>query len=111
MKIETNDDVIFLKEVYNTIILKTNEGKCLYLCMRDGGFEMSVDNKNWHIIHSDDDFAKPETLEEVDYLQGFINQFEENGELQELSNDDWTVSQFLEWLKLNNYKIIKNETI
>ena len=39
MKIETNDDVIFLKEVYNTIILKTNEGKCLYLCMRDGGFE------------------------------------------------------------------------
>ena len=59
MKIETNDNVIFLKEVYNTIILKTNEGKCLYLCMRDGGFEMSIDNKNWHIIHSDDDFAKP----------------------------------------------------
>jgi hypothetical protein len=59
MKIETNDDVIFLKEVYNTIILKTNEGKCLYLCMRDGGFEMSLDNKNWHIIHSDDDFTKP----------------------------------------------------
>ncbi len=59
MKIETNDGVIFLKEVYNTIILKTNEGKCLYLCMRDGGFEMSIDNKNWHIIHSDEDFAKP----------------------------------------------------
>jgi hypothetical protein len=62
MKIETNDDVIFLKEVYNTIILKTNEGKCLYLCMRDGGFEMSIDNKNWHIIHSDEDFAKPSAV-------------------------------------------------
>lgn len=49
--------------------------------------------------------------EQFDYLQGFINQFEEEGKLQELSNDDWTVSQFLEWLKLNNYKIIKNETI
>ena len=27
--------------------------------MRDGGFELSVDNKNWHIIHSDEDFSKP----------------------------------------------------
>jgi hypothetical protein len=49
--------------------------------------------------------------EQIDYLQGFIDQFEEEGAYQELSNDDWTVSQFLEWLKLNNYKIIKNETI
>jgi len=53
---------------------------------------------------------KQETLEEHNYLQGFINQFEENGEHQELSNDDWTVSQFLKWMKLNNFKIIKNET-
>jgi len=49
------------------------------------------------------------TLEEHNYLQGFINQFEEGGEHQELSNDDWTVSQFLEWMKLNNFVIIKNE--
>jgi hypothetical protein len=60
---------------------------------------------------------KQETLEEVaeryivehNYLQGFINQFEEEGEHQELSNDDWTVLRFLEWMKLNNFKIIKNE--
>jgi hypothetical protein len=51
-----------------------------------------------------------ETLEEHNYLQGFINQFEEEGEHQELSNDDWTVSQFLKWMKLNSFKIIKNET-
>jgi hypothetical protein len=52
---------------------------------------------------------KQETLEEHNYLQGFINQFEEEGEYQELSNDDWTVSQFLKWMKLNKFKIIKDE--
>jgi hypothetical protein len=41
------------------------------------------------------------------YLQGFINQFEEGGEHQELRNEDWTISQFLKWLKINNFKIIK----
>ena len=50
-----------------------------------------------------------ETLEEHNYLQGFINQFEEEGEYQELSNDDWTVSEFLKWMKLNKFKIIKDE--
>ena len=50
------------------------------------------------------------TLEEHNYLQGFINQFEEEGEHQELSNDDWTVSQFLKWVKLNNFVIIKMKT-
>ena len=43
--------------------------------------------------------------EEWDYLEGFINQF--IGEEAELSNDDWTVSDFLEWLKLNKFKIVK----
>ena len=47
--------------------------------------------------------------QEYDYLQGFINQFEENGANQELSNDDWTVSDFLIWLKLNNFNIIKTD--
>jgi len=46
--------------------------------------------------------------ESHNYLQGFINQFEEGGEHQELSNNDWTVSRFLEWLKHNNFKIIKD---
>jgi hypothetical protein len=62
-------------------------------------FKITV-NKDW--------FPKQETtLEEHNYLQGFINQFEEEGEHQELSNDDWTVSRFLEWMKLNNFKIVK----
>ena len=42
-----------------------------------------------------------------EYLENFINQFEKNHNLQELSNEDWTVSQFLKWLKINNFKIIK----
>jgi len=52
---------------------------------------------------------KQETLEEHNYLQGFINQFEEGGEHQEISNDDWTVSQFLKWMKINNFIIVKDE--
>ena len=46
-----------------------------------------------------------EPKQEWDYLEGFINQF--IGEEAELSNDDWTVSDFLEWLKLNKFKIVK----
>jgi len=69
------------------------------------------ENGNELFFDEEGKLIKEETLEEVDYLQGFINQFEENGEHQELSNDDWTVSQFLTWLKLNNYKIIKNKII
>ena len=49
-----------------------------------------------------------ETLEEHNYLPGFIKQFEEEGEHQELSNDDWTVSQFLKWLELNKFSIVKD---
>jgi hypothetical protein len=42
----------------------------------------------------------------TDYLQGFINQFGD-GELGELNPQEWDVLQFLKWLKLNNFKIIK----
>lgn len=45
---------------------------------------------------------------EPDYLQGFIDQFGD-GPLGELNPKDWTADQFLKWLKLNNYKIIKNK--
>jgi hypothetical protein len=46
--------------------------------------------------------------EEHNYLQGFINQFEEEGKHQELSNEDCTVSQFLKWLELNKFSIVKD---
>ncbi len=40
--------------------------------------------------------------EEAEYLEGFMRQFKE-----ELSDENWTVSSFLEWLNINKYKIIK----
>jgi hypothetical protein len=43
-----------------------------------------------------------------DYLQGFIDQFGD-GPLGELDPDEWTALDFLEWLKLNKYKITKDK--
>lgn len=43
-----------------------------------------------------------------DYLPGFIDQFGD-GPLGELNPDDWDALQFLRWLQLNNFKIIKND--
>jgi hypothetical protein len=43
---------------------------------------------------------------ERDYLQGFIDQFGD-GPLGELDPNEWTALDFLEWLKLNKYKIVK----
>jgi hypothetical protein len=42
-----------------------------------------------------------------DHLPGFIEQFKPGGDLQELVDDDWTVSSFLSWLSINRFKIIK----
>ena len=44
--------------------------------------------------------------DEHSYLQGFIDQFG-TGVLGELDPNEWDALQFLEWLKLNNYEIIK----
>ena len=42
MKIETKENQIILKEVYNSITLETREGKQLHICMRDMGFEVAT---------------------------------------------------------------------
>lgn len=47
-------------------------------------------------------YDEDEIIEDYNYLDGFIRQFKE-----ELSNEDWTVSRWLDWLKLNNFKIVK----
>ena len=56
MKIETKENQIILKEVYNSITLETSEGKQLHICMRDSGFEMKLDNGKWHMIEMESDF-------------------------------------------------------
>ena len=54
------------------------------------------------------EFCSNRTVEMLDdYLPGFIDQFGD-GPLGELNPDDWDALQFLRWLKLNNFKIIKN---
>lgn len=47
MKLEINEEgVIQLEEVYNSIVLKT-ENETFSICMRDGGFEFKY-NGQWY---------------------------------------------------------------
>ena len=56
MRIETIENQIVLKEIYNSITLETKEGKQLHICMRDYGYEMKLDDGNWHLITDEKDF-------------------------------------------------------
>ena len=58
MRIETIENQIVLKEIYNSITLETKEGKQLHICMRDYGYEMKLDDGNWHLITDEKDFKK-----------------------------------------------------
>ena len=63
MKIEFVDNQIVLKEVYNSITLETREGKQLHICMRDFGYEMKIDNGEWHLLTNEEDFkVKQQTI-------------------------------------------------
>ncbi len=62
--------------------------------------------------YCDEDFiegAKFVLENQENLLQNFINQFDENHELNELSDEDWKVSEFLKWLMLNGFKLVKGE--
>ena len=48
MKINTTDKgEILLTEVYSGILLKTNDGETIGICMRDSGFEFNY-NGDWY---------------------------------------------------------------
>ena len=48
MKIEVNEESeIVIKEVYNGVILQTNAGETLTMCMRDSGFEFMYGGKKY----------------------------------------------------------------
>jgi hypothetical protein len=55
MKIEVNEHgSIVLKEVYNSIILETEEGNKFAICMRDDTVEMTVAGSDmWHRANMD----------------------------------------------------------
>lgn len=44
--------------------------------------------------------------EQHDFLPGFINQFDPKE--GEINGEEWTAVQFLKWLELNKFKIIRN---
>ena len=47
MKVEIDEDGdIVLKEVFSGISLRTEEGNCLGVCMRDDTFEISMFKRN-----------------------------------------------------------------
>ena len=56
MKIETKDDQIIVKHIYNSITIETDEGKQLDICLRDRGYEMKLGNGKWHLITEETDF-------------------------------------------------------
>jgi len=58
MKIETKDDQIIVKQIYNSITIETDEGKQLHICLRDKGYEMKIDNGEWHLITNEEDFKQ-----------------------------------------------------
>jgi len=58
MKIETKDDQIIVKQVYNSITIETDEGKQLHICLRDKGYEMKIDDGEWHLITNEEDFKQ-----------------------------------------------------
>ena len=48
MKITINEKkVIQIEEVFNSVVLKTNDGEQMYICMRDSGFEFKYQGK-WY---------------------------------------------------------------
>nr|WP_298655305.1 hypothetical protein [uncultured Flavobacterium sp.] len=58
MKIETKDDQIIVKQIYNSITIETDEGKQLHICLRDKGYEMKIDDGEWHLITNEEDFKQ-----------------------------------------------------
>ena len=56
MKIETKDNQIIIKHIYNSITIQTDDGKELYICLRDGGYEMKLNDGEWHLILEEKDF-------------------------------------------------------
>lgn len=58
MKIETKDDQIIVKQIYNSITIETDEGKQLHICLRDKGYEMKIDDGEWHLITNEEDWKQ-----------------------------------------------------
>lgn len=77
MKVQVKENQIVLKEVYNSITLETREGKQLHICMRDMGFEMKIDDGDWHLITNESDFLKSMNKERTSSVTIYVEGNEE----------------------------------
>lgn len=79
MKLSVNESgVIVLEEVFSSICIRTKEGKELYVCLRDFGFEMKMKDgereSEWkHFDEIDDLFDKEEEQSEAKKLMNKIS--------------------------------------
>jgi len=64
--------------------------------------ESTADYIDRHIIQA---MVELHRQEQHDFLPGFINQFDPKE--GEINGEEWTAVQFLKWLELNKFKIIK----
>lgn len=93
----TDEDFIqyqeYIKDCYNTNL-------SVYKCLEFMSFaERDID---------DTFFNKEPKQEQHNFLPGFIKQYDPKE--GEINGEEWTVIQFLKWLELNQFKIIKDET-
>ena len=85
--------------------MKTPEETAEEFLIRQGCQRMDCDGENCNFFEDVQpkdliEFAKWQQEDTKDYLQGFIDLH--NNEL-----DHWDAVEFLEWLKLNDFKIVK----
>ena len=57
MNIEVDYGRTVIKEAYNGVIIRTNHGKELYVCLRDYGFDIRIDSGEVLHINSEEDLC------------------------------------------------------
>jgi hypothetical protein len=64
--------------------------------------ESTADYIDMHIVQAMVELHKQE---QHNFLPGFINQFDPKE--GEINGEEWTAVQFIKWLELNKFKIVK----
>lgn len=51
-------DQVNIKDAYNGLSIETRDGKKLYVCLRDYGYDIRIgDDSEWHHINSNEDIG------------------------------------------------------
>ncbi len=80
MKIDiTGDRIIRIRDVFNGVLFETKEGEKLGVCIRDGGFEITIKDQS---VKSDEEYYDTYSIR-----NGFIKQLH-NGPCTDVKNPD-----------------------